>query len=128
MRTGIGPHAPSAPPLPEAARLRGGSCPFLAGSEPGRSPPGMHLAPAHPVPGRTPLAAQRRLSGWALGFNGRTSPVFKHLRLKRPLCVLDLETTGTHPMRDRVIEIAVLRLVPRKAPVSFVRRVNPGVP
>ncbi len=54
--------------------------------------------------------------------------MFKHLRLKRPLCVLDLETTGTHPMRDRVIEIAVLRLVPRKAPVSFVRRVNPGVP
>ena len=54
--------------------------------------------------------------------------MFKHLRLKRPLAVVGLETTGTQPATDRVIEIAVLRLDPRQQPVSFVRRVNPGIP
>jgi DNA polymerase-3 subunit epsilon len=54
--------------------------------------------------------------------------MLKHLRLKRPLCALDLETTGTHPDRDRVVEVAVLRLDPRKEPVTFLRRVNAEIP
>lgn len=53
--------------------------------------------------------------------------MLKHLRLKRPLCALDLKTTGTHPDRDRVVEVAVLQLDPRKEPVTFLRRVNPGM-
>jgi DNA polymerase-3 subunit epsilon len=51
-----------------------------------------------------------------------------HLVLDRPLAFLDLESTGVDPAADRVIEVAVLTLLPRGAPESFHRRVNPGVP
>src|SRR5262249_53328307 len=35
-----------------------------------------------------------------------------NLELLRPLAVLDLETTGTDPQADRIVEISVLRLAP----------------
>lgn len=53
---------------------------------------------------------------------------FTNLILDRPLAVVDLESTGVDPARDRVVEVAVLTLLPRAAPESFHRRVNPGVP
>jgi DNA polymerase-3 subunit epsilon len=53
---------------------------------------------------------------------------FRHLRLQRPLCALDAETTGTCPRRDRIIEVAVVRYAPDAGPEAFVRRVDPGVP
>jgi DNA polymerase-3 subunit epsilon len=32
------------------------------------------------------------------------------LELKKPLAVIDLETTGTHLSNDRIVEIAIVRL------------------
>ncbi len=52
----------------------------------------------------------------------------RHLALHRPLCVLDVETTGLDPRADRVVELAVLKLVPGGPPVWGHRRVNPGRP
>ena len=52
----------------------------------------------------------------------------KHLVLSRPLCVVDLETTGVDPAVDRVVEVAVLKLAPGGAADLFHSRVNPGRP
>jgi DNA polymerase III subunit epsilon len=54
--------------------------------------------------------------------------MFKHLRLTRPLAVIDIESTGVNPAADRVVEVAALRYAPGGKPMSFVRRVNPTVP
>jgi DNA polymerase III subunit epsilon len=48
--------------------------------------------------------------------------------LTRPLAVVDLETTGLDPARDRVVEIAVLVLLPDGSSDQKVRRINPGMP
>jgi DNA polymerase-3 subunit epsilon len=42
--------------------------------------------------------------------------------------VLDLETTGTDPRLDRIIEISVLKLLPGGGHDHRTRRVHPGVP
>ena len=51
-----------------------------------------------------------------------------HLILDRPLAVLDLETTGVDPAADRIVEVAVLTLLPGRRQELFHRRINPGVP
>ena len=53
---------------------------------------------------------------------------FKHLRLERPLIVIDLETTGTDPQNDRIVEFAVLRIEPDCKPAVISGWLNPGVP
>lgn len=50
------------------------------------------------------------------------------LVLDRPLAVLDLETTGLDTRRDRIVELAVLRLSPSGDVEERVRRFNPGIP
>lgn len=50
------------------------------------------------------------------------------LRLERPLCFFDLETTGTDPMRDRIVELSVLRLTPDGSREVRTRRINPERP
>lgn len=50
------------------------------------------------------------------------------LELRRPLALLDLESTGTSPARDRIVEIAVLKLHPDGREELRCKRVNPGVP
>lgn len=50
------------------------------------------------------------------------------LELDRPLAFLDLETTGLSPARDRVVELAVLRVQPDGEVMERVRRFNPGIP
>jgi DNA polymerase III subunit epsilon len=50
------------------------------------------------------------------------------LQLKRPLAVIDLETTGTNVATDRIIEIAIIKVMPDKTTVSKVKRINPGMP
>ena len=34
------------------------------------------------------------------------------LNLRNPLCFFDLETTGTNITQDRIIEIAVIKMMP----------------
>ncbi|QDU21808.1 3'-5' exonuclease [Urbifossiella limnaea] len=51
-----------------------------------------------------------------------------HLVLDRPLAVLDVETTGVDPAADRVVEVAVLTLLPGGGQELFHRRVDPGGP
>lgn len=50
------------------------------------------------------------------------------LQLKRPLAVIDLETTGTNVATDRIIEIAIVKVFPDKTVQSKVKRINPGMP
>ena len=48
--------------------------------------------------------------------------------LLRPLAALDLETTGTTPSSDRIIEISILRLALDGTEKLLCRRVNLQVP
>ena len=50
------------------------------------------------------------------------------LKLRRPLAFLDLESTGTSPRSDRIIEVAILKMLPDGESILRCRRVNPGVP
>ena len=50
------------------------------------------------------------------------------LNIKNPLAVIDLETTGIDIVHDRVVEIAVLKILPDGSENMRVRRVNPGMP
>lgn len=50
------------------------------------------------------------------------------LQLKRPIAFFDLETTGVDPAKDRIVEIAVIKLMPDGTRVSWVRRLNPEIP
>jgi len=52
----------------------------------------------------------------------------ERLPLDRPLAVIDLETTGTAPYRDRIVEIAVVKIWPDGRKETHHRRINPGVP
>ena len=50
------------------------------------------------------------------------------LKLNRPLCFFDLETTGVNITTDRIVEIAVLKLHPKGTREVKVWRVNPECP
>ena len=50
------------------------------------------------------------------------------LNLRRPLAFVDLETTGTSPAADRLVEIAILKIRPDGTEDFRRNRVNPGVP
>src|SRR4051812_41145779 len=54
----------------------------------------------------------------------------RHLQLNKPLCVLDLETTGLDPHTDRIVEITVLKLRPGAEPAWLHHLLNPqrGIP
>lgn len=54
--------------------------------------------------------------------------VHEALKLERPLVVFDLETTGTNPRSDRVVEIACLKIQPDGRREQWVRRLNPRMP
>ena len=47
------------------------------------------------------------------------------LRLERPLVFFDLETTGIDPARDRIVEIALVKVLPDGSEESLSMRVNP---
>jgi DNA polymerase-3 subunit epsilon len=51
-----------------------------------------------------------------------------NLELKRPIVFFDLETTGTDPAKDRIIELALVKLLPDGSRDKYVRRINPGMP
>ena len=50
------------------------------------------------------------------------------LKLKRPLCFFDLETTGVNVSIDRIVEIAILKLYPDETKEAKTWRVNPECP
>lgn len=50
------------------------------------------------------------------------------LRLTRPLAVFDLETTGTDPVTDKIVEISILKIFPDGRRETRTRRINPGKP
>lgn len=50
------------------------------------------------------------------------------LTLKRPIIFFDLETTGTDHAKDRIIELALVKIMPDGKREKYVKRVNPGIP
>lgn len=50
------------------------------------------------------------------------------LNLKIPLCIFDLETTGINITQDRIIEIAVIKVLPGGEVIRKSNLVNPTVP
>jgi DNA polymerase-3 subunit epsilon len=50
------------------------------------------------------------------------------LQLNRPIIFFDLETTGVDHARDRIVELAMVKLLPDGKRDSYVKRVNPGIP
>lgn len=47
------------------------------------------------------------------------------LQLTNPLAFLDLETTGTNVVHDRIVEIAIIKLMPNGNRLTFYKRINP---
>ena len=50
------------------------------------------------------------------------------LQLHRPIAFFDLETTGIDVVKDRIVEISVLKVMPNGDETAITRRVNPGMP
>ena len=50
------------------------------------------------------------------------------LNLKKPICFFDLETTGINVAKDRIVEIAILKVYPNGNKESHTWRVNPEMP
>ena len=50
------------------------------------------------------------------------------LKLTRPICFFDLETTGTNVAKDRIVEIAILKIFPNGNKESKTWLVNPEMP
>jgi DNA polymerase-3 subunit epsilon len=48
--------------------------------------------------------------------------------LERPLAFFDLETTGLSIQEDRIVEMALIKVLPRGDVLERVRRFNPGIP
>ena len=49
------------------------------------------------------------------------------LNLKRPIVFFDLETTGVDTARDRIVEIALVKVLPDGRQIEKTRRINPGM-
>lgn len=54
--------------------------------------------------------------------------VFMKLQLRRPLCFIDLETTGVNVGSDRIVEISILKRKPDNQSEIYTRRMNPCIP
>ncbi len=50
------------------------------------------------------------------------------LQLRRPLAFFDLETTGVNIATDKIVEIAILKVMPDGSEHIYNKRVNPGKP
>ncbi len=51
-----------------------------------------------------------------------------NLVLTRPIVFFDLETTGTSIMRDRIVEISIIKVMPDGSEIERTLRGNPGMP
>jgi DNA polymerase-3 subunit epsilon len=54
--------------------------------------------------------------------------MFRNLKLTRPLCVFDLETTSADPATARIVELALTVIHPDGFSPELRKRFNPGVP
>ena len=50
------------------------------------------------------------------------------LKLSKPICFFDLETTGINISKDRIVEISILKVFPNGKEERHTWKVNPGVP
>lgn len=50
------------------------------------------------------------------------------LKLKRPLILFDLETTGIDVAKDRIVEISLIKVLPSGEKEIKTRRINPTIP
>ncbi len=50
------------------------------------------------------------------------------LTLRKPLVIIDLETTGVSIASDRIVEISALKVMPSGAEEWLTMRLNPGIP
>lgn len=50
------------------------------------------------------------------------------MKLERPICFFDLETTGTDVQKDRIVEISICKLLPDRERITKTKRINPGIP
>ncbi|MBU0488834.1 MAG: 3'-5' exonuclease [Bacteroidetes bacterium] len=51
-----------------------------------------------------------------------------NLLLYRPMAFFDIESTGIDVIKDRIVEISVLKLQPDGSRLVYTARVNPGIP
>lgn len=51
-----------------------------------------------------------------------------NLKLRNPLAFFDLETTGTNITTDRIVEIAVVKVMPNGEKITKEMRINPQIP
>jgi len=58
----------------------------------------------------------------------RSNPNSLTIQLERPLCFLDMETTGTDVERDRIIELSLLKIEQTGNEALKTVRINPGIP
>jgi DNA polymerase III subunit epsilon len=50
------------------------------------------------------------------------------LNLRNPICFFDLESTGINITHDRIIEIAVIKVMPNGEVLRKTNLLNPGIP
>jgi DNA polymerase-3 subunit epsilon len=50
------------------------------------------------------------------------------LKLLKPIVFFDIESTGTNPASDRIVEICVLKVNPDGTEETKTRRINPTIP
>lgn len=50
------------------------------------------------------------------------------LDLKKPIIFFDLETTGVDPAKDRIIEMAMVKIKPDGTKEYYIKRIYPGMP
>ncbi|XWN35463.1 MAG: 3'-5' exonuclease [Roseivirga sp.] len=50
------------------------------------------------------------------------------LKLKNPLAFFDLEATGTHIIHDRIVEIAIIKVMPDGTQLTYDKKINPEKP
>ena len=54
-----------------------------------------------------------------------TQNIKMQLKLNRPLAIFDLEATGINITKDRIVEIAILKIHPDGTEEKYLKKVNP---
>jgi DNA polymerase-3 subunit epsilon len=54
--------------------------------------------------------------------------ILRKLKLKKPLAVFDIESTGMNVCRDRIIELSIIKVLPGGKTEKYNYRLNPTIP